>query len=114
MAKKTGVLKADKAQAKAQAKATRKENVAAVAKVVNPAKVKVASSAAGVRPEFDPQARIVVLPAGKENPRREGSARWVRYRDLMASKTVGEFLKKHPRWNSTVTRCVIAKLIELR
>jgi hypothetical protein len=127
MAKKTGVPKADTQAkhepevaranakaAKAQAKATRKENVAAVAKAVNPAKVKVASSDAGVRPEFDPAARIVVLPAGKENPRREGTARWKRFHDLQNSKTVGEFLKKHPRWNSTITRCVIDKLIELR
>jgi hypothetical protein len=73
-----------------------------------------ASNASGVRPEFNPEARIVVLAAGKENPRREGTARWVRYRDLVASKTVGEFLAKHPRWHATVTRCVIAGLIELR
>jgi hypothetical protein len=127
MAKKTGVPKADKAQAKhepevaranakAQAKATRKENVAAVAKAVNPKKVKVVTSATTgmVRPEFDPQARIVVLPAGKENPRREGTERWKRYEAILKSKTVGDFLAKFPRWNSTITRCVIDKLIELR
>jgi hypothetical protein len=28
--------------------------------------------------------------------------------------TVGEFLTKHPKWHATVTRCVIAGLIELR
>src|SRR5262245_43017193 len=85
----------------AQAKQTRKENVAAVAKAVNLQKVgKVASNASGVRPEFNPDARIIVLPAGKENPRREGTARWVRYRDLVASNTVGEFLQKHPRWHA--------------
>jgi hypothetical protein len=66
------------------------------------------------RPEFNSDARIVVLPAGKENPRREGTARWQRYEDLLKSKTVGDFLAKHPRRNSTITRCVIARLIELR
>jgi hypothetical protein len=55
-----------------------------------------------------------VLPAGKVNPRREGTARWKRYEDILKSKTVGDFLAKHPRWNSTLTRCVMAKLIELR
>jgi hypothetical protein len=44
------------------------------------------------RPAFNAEAKIVVLPAGKENPCREGSARWKRYRDLQNSKTVGEFL----------------------
>ena len=73
-----------------------------------------ATTASGQRPEFNPPARIVVLPAGKENPRREGTARWKRYEDILKSKTVGDFLAKHPRWNSTLTRCVIAKLIELR
>jgi hypothetical protein len=128
MAKKTGVPKAAKAAAKhepevaranakaakAQAKATRKENVAAVAKVVSPKNVKVASTASGVRPEFNPQARIVVLAAGKENPRREGTERWKRYEAILKSKTVGDFLAKFPKWNSTLTRCVIDKLIELR
>jgi hypothetical protein len=113
MAKKTGVLKADKAADKAKATATAAANVAKVAKVVK--NVKVATNKDGMkRPEFNPDSKIVVLAAGKENPRREGSARWKRYRDLVASKTVGEFLAKHPRWNSTVTRCVIDKLIELR
>jgi hypothetical protein len=113
MAKKTGVLKPDKAAAKAKAKATAAANVAKVAKVVK--NVKVATNKDGMkRPEFNPDSKIVVLAAGKENPRREGTARWKRYRDLVASKTVGEFLGKHPRWNSTVTRCVIDGLIELR
>jgi hypothetical protein len=98
--------------AKRKAKATRAKNVAAVAKTTK--KVQVVKNASGVRPEFNADAKIVVLPAGKENPRRESTARWKRYRDLQNSKTVGEFLAKHPRWNSTITRCVIEKLIELR
>ena len=98
-----------------KAKATRAKNVAAVAKAVNMKKVgKVQTTDAGQRAEYNADAKIVVLPAGKENPRREGSARWKPYEDLRKSGTVGEFLKKHPRWNSTITRCVIEKLIEIK
>jgi hypothetical protein len=108
-------MTAKQKKAQAKAKATRAANVAAVAEAVNLKKVgKVQATDAGKRAEFNADAKIVVLPAGKENPRREGTARWKRYEDLRKSGTVGEFLKKHPRWNSTITRCVIEKLIELR
>src|SRR5262245_4087832 len=91
LAKKNGNLKAkakatpkhepEVAQANAKAKATRAKTVAAVTQVVASKNVRVASNASGVRPEFNPAARIVVLPAGKENPRREGTARWKRYEE---------------------------------
>jgi hypothetical protein len=116
--------KAAKAAAKAKANAAHnakiakgaKRTLAALSQVVNIKKVgTVATTPKGMQHAvFNADAKIVVLPAGKENPRREGTARWQRYRDLQNSKTVGEFLKKHPRWRATVTRCVIDKLIELR
>jgi hypothetical protein len=99
---------------KVKARATRAKTVAAVTQAVASKNVKVATTASGQRPEFNPDAKIVVTAKGKENPRREGTARWKRYEDLRKSATVAEFLAKHPRWNSTITRCVIAKLIELR
>jgi hypothetical protein len=69
--------KQEKAQAKA--KATRAANVAAAAEAVNLKKVgKVQATDTGKRAEFNADAKIVVLPAGKENPRREGTARWKR------------------------------------
>jgi hypothetical protein len=91
-------------------------NVAAAKAAVNLKKVgKVVASAQGVpRVAFNADAKIVVLPAGKENPRRKGTARYRRYEDLLRSKTVGDFLAKHPKWHATITRCVIAKLIEVR
>jgi hypothetical protein len=91
-------------------------NVAAVAKAVNLKKVgKVVQSDQRVqRVVLNADAKIVVLPAGKTNPRREGTERWKRYEDLLHSKTVGAFLAKHPKWHATITRCVIDKLIEVR
>lgn len=101
--------------AKLKAKRTRSRTVAAVKKAVDLKKVgTVKTNDSGVRPVFNADAKIVVLEAGKENPRREGTARWKRYEDLRNSKTVGEFLAKHPKWHATVTRCVIEKLIELK
>src|SRR5262245_56515812 len=107
------------AQAKAVAKQIRTVASAPVANPANgkPAPAKRNKTVKEVATSGTPingNARIVVLPAGKENPRREGSARWRRYRDLINSKTVGDFLAKHPKWHATVTRCVAAKLIELR
>ena len=107
MAKKTGNLKA-KATPKHEPEVARAN--AAKAKATTKPVAKGATAAAGVNPD----ARIVVLPAGKENPRKPGSARRTRYEDLRKSATVGDFLKKHPRRNSTIARAVIAKLIELQ
>ena len=57
-------------------------------------------------PKFADTARIVVLPAGKENPRRKGSGPYQRYAVLLKSRTVGEFLKKLPQWRSTIYRAM--------
>jgi hypothetical protein len=59
-------------------------------------------------------AKIIVLPAGKENPRRKGTERWKRFNDLQKCKTVAAFLVKHPGWQSTIARCVEDKLIAVR
>jgi hypothetical protein len=93
-------MTAKQKKAQAKAKATRAANVAAVAEAVNLKKVsKVQATDAGKRPEFNADAKIVVLPAGKENSRREGTERWKRYETILKSKTVGDFLAKFPRWN---------------
>jgi hypothetical protein len=59
-----------------------------------------------VPPRFADTARITVLPAGKENPRRKGGGPYQRYEVLLKSRTVGEFLKKHPKWRSTIYRAL--------
>ena len=49
-------------------------------------------------------ARIVVLPAGKENPRNKGTGPHARYASLLKAGTVGAFLKLQPGWTSTLRR----------
>jgi hypothetical protein len=66
------------------------------------------------RAKLDPTDRIVVLLAGKSNLRRMGSGRWHRYQDILRSKTVGAFLAKHPRWESTLNHYVARGWIEIR
>jgi hypothetical protein len=66
------------------------------------------------RAKLDPTDRIVVLLAGRVNPRRTGSGRWQRYEDILRSKTVGTFLAKHPDWESTINRYVADGLIALQ
>lgn len=100
MAKKTGNLKAKHEPEVVRANAAKAKATKPVARL------------AGA--PFGADAKIVVLPAGKTNPRKPGSARYKRYEDVLKSKTVGDFLARHPRRNSTLTRLVIAKLIEIR
>jgi hypothetical protein len=64
--------------------------------------------------KLDPTDRIVVLPAGRLNPRQSGTRRWQRYEDILRSKTVGAFLAKHPEWEMTINRYVAAGLIALQ
>jgi hypothetical protein len=66
------------------------------------------------RVKLDPTDRIVVLPAGRMNPRHTGSGRWQRYEDILRSKTVGAFLAKHPDWESTINRYIADGLIALQ
>lgn len=56
--------------------------------------------------KLDPAQRIVVLPAGKANPRRAGSAPHKRYSVLLKSRTVGAFLKSQPKWRGTIVRAI--------
>jgi hypothetical protein len=53
---------------------------------------------------YRPEQRIIVIT--KENPRRDGKGPSKRYNTLTACKTVGEFLAKLPKWQSTITRNV--------
>jgi hypothetical protein len=56
--------------------------------------------------KLDVGQRIVVLPAGKANPRRAGSAPYKRYAVLLKSRTVGAFLKSQPKWRGTIVRAL--------
>lgn len=62
---------------------------------------------------FDDAKRIVILPAGKTNPRRKGTGPFNRYNVLLRSRTVGAFLKSQPKWHSTIVRAVKEKLIRV-
>jgi hypothetical protein len=84
-----------------------------VAKVAKVAVKKSAKVAAPKRTHFDADKRIVVLPAGKANPRRKGSGAFNRYNVLLKSRTVGAFLKSQPKWHSTIVRAVSEKLIRV-
>jgi len=66
------------------------------------------------RANLDPAARIIVLHAGRMNPRYPGSGRWHRYQDILRSNTVGAFLVKHPRWESTLNHYIAAGRIALQ
>lgn len=65
-------------------------------------------------PRYPDTAKIVVLPKGKENPRRQGSPPYQRYAVLLKSKTVGEFLKELPEWRATIARAVKEQRIEVK
>jgi hypothetical protein len=106
--------------AKNDAKPAAKEKAKPVAKAkAKPAKAKAAAKAKA-KPakakatKFAPDAKIVVLPEGKENPRRKGTERWKRFDTLQKCKTVAAFLAKHPGWQSTIASCVEEKLIAVR
>lgn len=58
------------------------------------------------RARYADSARITVLPAGKDNPRRKGTAPYNRYAVLLRSRTVGAFLKAQPKWYATIVRAV--------
>jgi hypothetical protein len=62
---------------------------------------------------FALNAKITVLPDGKENPRRQGSGPFARYEDILKSKTVGDFLKRQPQWRATLKRAVDEGLIAI-
>jgi hypothetical protein len=66
------------------------------------------------RVRFADNARITVLPGGKTNPRREGSAPYKRYAVLLKSRTVGAFLKSQPKWYATISRAVKENRIKVR
>ena len=96
-------------------------------KAASPAKTRVNKTTAKKTPETKPTtvprvgqprypdtAKIMVLPKGKENPRREGSGPFKRYAVLIKSKTVGEFLKELPEWRSTINRAVKEERIEIK
>jgi hypothetical protein len=59
-----------------------------------------------IPPQFQDNAKITVLEAGKENPRRKGSGPYQRYEVLLKSRTVGAFLQKYPKWRSTIYRAL--------
>jgi hypothetical protein len=68
--------------------------------------VKSVKKVATKRARYEDNARITVLPGGKENPRKTGSAPFKRYAVLLKSRTVGAFLKAQPKWHSTIVRAV--------
>jgi len=66
------------------------------------------------RTQYENGAKITILTAGRENPRRKGTAPYKRYDVLLRSRTVGAFLKKLPKWRSTITRAVREKLVVVK
>jgi hypothetical protein len=64
-------------------------------------------------PQFSDDAAIQILPAGKENPRRKGSGPYQRYEVLLKSRKVSDFLKKQPKWRSTIYRAIRDDLIRV-
>jgi hypothetical protein len=67
----------------------------------------------GRPPVVENNVKIVVLAKGKVNPRTENTGPWVRYNAVLKSKTVGDFLKKMPKWRTTLYRAKREGLIKL-
>jgi len=64
---------------------------------------------------FKAEQKITVLPAAKkEGLRRKGTAPFRRFEDLKRSRTVGQFLKRHPKWMTTIARAVREELVRVR
>jgi hypothetical protein len=65
------------------------------------------------RVTYQDSQRIVVMPAGKTNPRRAGKGPFGRYAALVKSRTVGDFVKMHPKWPQTIARAVREQLVKI-
>src|SRR5262245_59947373 len=70
------------------------------------AKTKTVARKVVARKRFNALARITFTNKGKVNPRRKGTGPYKRYETLRKAGTVGMFLKKHPKWHSTIVRAV--------
>jgi hypothetical protein len=95
------------------AKKTSRKKLPRVSKVTRQAAGKKAAQTRRETPNFSDDAAIHILPKGRENPRRKDSGPYKRYEVLLKSRRVSDFLRKQPKWRSTIYRAIRDDLIKV-